>query len=258
MAGLSPVDGERWRWAAASQIGSAHQKLGIRKQDAWQCFVVGRIFCAIVCDGAGSAQFGGEGASVVCRIASTAIRSHLRETGRLWSDEEAWRCIDLVRDTLAHAAERRHVPRRNFASTLIMLVAAPEDLMIVHIGDGAVVARDQSGVWRALSWPESGEYASSTYFVTDDPAPRVRFTRFQESYDGFAVFSDGIENVALDLQAKQPHEPFFRSMLNPLDRMVTTLGKNFELSQALSNFLGSERLCAKTDDDKTLIICSGR
>lgn len=260
MVGLSLVDEMRWRWVAASQIGTSHIKLGTRKQDAFACFVAdgtAHPICAIVCDGAGSAEFGGEGASLVCRIISVALRSHFRTSTALPSDEIVWGWLDLARDTLALVAERQSAQRRAFASTLVLLIADDNQLLIAHIGDGAVVARERTGVWQALSCPENGEYASTTYFVTDDPAPRLRISRFDGDYDGYALFSDGIEGLALDLQAMTAHEPFFRTMLNPLDALEPP-GKSKELSVALAGFLASPRVCDRTDDDKTLILISRR
>ena len=258
MVGQSLAEEVRWRWATASQIGTSHVKLGTRKQDAFACFIAGgatRPICAIVCDGAGSAELGGEGASLVCRTLSVALRSHFRTSLELPSDETVWGWLDLARDTLAIAAERQSAQRRAFASTLVLLVAGADELLIAHVGDGAVVARERTGTWQALSCPENGEYASTTYFVTDEPAPRLRISRFAGDYDAFALFSDGIEGLALDLQAMTPHEPFFRTMLNPLDALQPS-GKSKELSAALTGFLASPRVCERTDDDKTLVLIS--
>jgi hypothetical protein len=153
------------------------------------------------------------------------------------------------------AAERRSVRRQAFASTLVMLVIVDDALLVVHVGDGAIVARHLDKGWQTLSWPENGEYASTTYFVTDDPSPRVRIARFPAEYDAYALFSDGIEDLALNQQAMIPHEPFFRTMIGPLDGLATP-GKSVLLSAALATFLSSPRVCDRTDDDKSLILAS--
>jgi serine/threonine protein phosphatase PrpC len=258
MAGPLQVEGKRWRWAAASCIGTSHLRKGTRKQDALRCVLYGDgnpVLCAIVCDGAGSAPFGGEGASVICRILSSAVREHFATTSSLPDDESIWSWIDRARDRLGIAAERKDVRRQAFASTLVMMLAAPEEIAVVHVGDGAAVARDLNGGWHSLSWPQNGEYASTTYFLTDDPSPRVRITRTDASFDAYALFSDGIEDLALDHRAAIAHEPFFRTMIAPLDRSPVD-GRDKSLSESLGGFLNSARVCERTDDDKSLILIS--
>lgn len=213
--------------------------------------------CAIVCDGAGSAPFGGEGASIICRVFSLGLREHFQSHTTLPTDEAVWTWIDDARDSLAAAAERRDTRRQAFASTLVLLVAIPDAILVAHVGDGAVVARRKDGGWVALSWPENGEYASTTFFLTDDPTPRVRITRHDPECDAFAIFSDGIEDLALDHRSQTPHEPFFRSMLAPLGR-VDSNGRNLSLCNALAGFLDSDRVCDRTNDDKSLILISSR
>lgn len=250
----------RWRWAAASQIGTSHVRLGTRKQDAIKTFTLKdrsgkEILCAMVCDGAGSAQYGGEGASLTCRLISQAIRNHFSIADSIPDKTEIWSWIDSVRDTMLLASEKRAVARKSFACTLLLLVTRETEGIIVHIGDGAVVGRNQTGQWEALTWPENGEYASSTYFITDDPAPRVRFVENKAFYNAYALFSDGIEDLALDHKAMTAHTPFFTSMLRPLDESKKE-GKDQDLSTALAVFLNSDRVCERTDDDKSLILLS--
>lgn len=250
----------RWRWALASRIGTSHIRLGTRKQDALKTFTLldksgSRILCAMICDGAGSAQFGGEGASLTCRLISQAVRQHFFATGSMPNTQEIWSWIDTVRDCMARAAENRGVARKSFACTLVLLIARHKENIVVHIGDGAVVGRDQSEQWRALTWPENGEYASSTYFITDDPEPRLRFVESDELYTAYALFSDGIEDMALEHKTMTAHAPFFTSMIRPLDKLSAD-GKDQNLSAALASFLDSDRVCERTDDDKSLILLS--
>jgi hypothetical protein len=188
---------------------------------------------------------------------TNALRRHFVGTATLPTDDDIWSWVDLARDRLSVAADKRAKPRRAFASTLVMLAATGEAVLTAHVGDGAVVGRSNVDDWATLSAPENGEYASMTYFLTDDPAPRLRISRFSGAYTALAVFSDGIENLALDHKTNAPHAPFFRSMLAPLDNATDT-GRSVQLSSALSAFLGGPRVCEKTDDDKTLILASTR
>lgn len=247
----------KWRWVASSRIGTSHQRLGTRKQDAFKCFLApskSPIVCAIVADGAGSAEFGGQGASIVCRILSIALKVHFKITEDLPSDDDIRVWLDNVRDCLGNAAKNKKVRRQSFASTLVMLVASHDRSIVAHIGDGAVVARDNEGNWTTLSCPENGEYASTTYFVTDDPAPSLRINVFK-AYDGYALFSDGIEDIGLDQRELTPYQPFFKPMIRPLDQS-SILGHDKKLSSALGKFLDSGPICDRTDDDKSLILIS--
>ncbi|MNN95437.1 hypothetical protein D3C76_1303440 [compost metagenome] len=76
-------------------------------------------------------------------------------------------------------------------------------------------------------------------------------------YDAFALFSDGLEAVALEQATQQPFARFFDPMLKPVDQMGGE-GRLVELSGALARYLDSPALCERTDDDKTLILVSCR
>lgn len=222
------------------------------------CFRIGPDgagVCAIVCDGAGSAEFGGEGAWIACRTLKVALRQHFQSRTGLPSDDDVWILIDLTRDRLGQAAEKRARSRKAFASTLLVVAEIDGQVLTVHVGDGAVVGRSVESGWVTLSHPENGEYASATYFLTDDPLPKLRISRPAGEYSGFAVFSDGIENLALDLHSNEPFGPFFEKMLKPLDD-TSGVGRSANLSHALGEFLGSSRVCERTDDDKTLVLIS--
>ena len=248
----------QWRWIASSRIGTSHQRLGTRKQDAFKCFLAHSrvpVVCAVIADGAGSAEFGGQGASIVCRHLSLELKAHFKITDALPGSDEIWKWLDKIRDCLGNAAKKREKRRQSFASTLVMLVSSGDRSIVAHIGDGAIVARDHLGQWVALSWPETGEYASTTYFVTDEVAPRLRVIEVTEAYSAYALFSDGIENIALDHSELVPFQPFFNAMIKSLDQSPG-LGPNPVLSAALGAFLDGERICARTDDDKTLILIS--
>ncbi|WP_338828332.1 PP2C family serine/threonine-protein phosphatase [Bradyrhizobium sp. 27S5] len=246
----------RWRWAVASKTGTSHLRTGTRKQDAYSASSArpGEV-CIVVSDGAGSASHGGEGASLVCRHLSVRMRAWLTGGQRLPGDEQVMSWIDELRDLLAKAGTTHGIARRQFAATLVMLTIKDGQLLALQIGDSALVAR-RAGIWEAICWPENGEFASSTYFITDDPEVRLRTARLPLEYNAFALFSDGIENLALDHSLIQPHARFFDPMMRPIDASAEA-GKLKQLSLALGQYLDSPAVCDRTDDDKTLVLLSG-
>ncbi len=248
-----------WCYAAASVVGLSHIRTGTRLQDAKHCFVASgtdgrRVLFAVVADGAGSANFGGQGASIICRTLASQARSALRDAAELPDDETIWTWLDIARDRIQRAAKKRELTSRDFATTLVLFMASPEAVVTAHIGDGAIVVRDRDNdLWRVLSKPHHGEYASTTYFVTDDPQPTLRIGRCPNQFNAIAVFSDGIENLVLDSVTGAASAAFFTPMAKPLDTSTAT-GRDCALSRSLASFLASDRLNERTDDDKTLIV----
>jgi serine/threonine protein phosphatase PrpC len=256
MAGQSPVNARRWRWAVASRIGTSHIKSGTRKQDAYSISRLSDETLILgVSDGAGSASHGGQGASLVCRLLTANFREWFGTHKQLPDDDDVRAWIDELRDQLAIVAEKRGLIRRQFAATLIMLAIRDNEFLALQIGDSCMVAR-RGDRWEAVCWPENGEFASTTFFITDDPEPRLRTVRRPLDYDAFALFSDGIDHVALDHLGAQPHARFFDPMMKPVDQ-AQDAGKLIDLSKALGRYLDSPTICERTDDDKTLILLSG-
>lgn len=248
-----------WCYAAASVVGLSHIRAGTRLQDAKNCFVVSsaggrRVLFAVVADGAGSAKFGGQGASIVCRTLTSQARGALLGAKELPDDETIWTWLDIARDRIQVAAEKRELTPRDFAATLVLVMVSPEAIVTAHVGDGAVVVRNKdNALWSVLSEPQHGEYASTTYFVTDDPQPALRIGRYPNQFNAIAAFSDGIENLVLDSMTGAASAAFFTPMAKPLDGSAT-IGRDCALSRSLASFLASDRLNERTDDDKTLII----
>ncbi|TKB11288.1 PP2C family serine/threonine-protein phosphatase [Desulforhopalus sp. IMCC35007] len=245
-----------WRWASASVIGTSHIQNGDRLQDAYFVSELGNgcIF-AVVSDGAGSAKFGAFGAWLTCRFLSVRFREWMQENPELPSDEGLVDWVDELRDRISTIATRRGTVPRQFAATLAAIIVAPDEAVTLHIGDSSVVGR-KGGEWDVLCWPENGEYASSTYFVTDDPEPRLNITRHQREHDAFALFSDGVGDLALSHLEQAAHPRFFDPMLRPVDAAPRE-GRLVELSAKLATYLAGPSVCERTDDDKTLILISG-
>ncbi|MCW2483034.1 PP2C family serine/threonine-protein phosphatase, partial [Candidatus Symbiopectobacterium sp. NZEC135] len=207
-------------------------------------------------DGAGSAEFGAYGAWLTCRFLTVRFREWLHTNSDLPTTEELIDWIDDLRDLIFTLANRRNSMPRQFAATLAAALISPDEILTLHIGDSAIVGR-KGNEWEAICWPENGEYASSTYFITDSPEPRLNLRRQKNMYDAYALFSDGVGDLALSQHEKTAHPRFFEPMMRPVDN-ATGEGRFIQLSNQLATYLGSPSVCERTDDDKTLILISGK
>ena len=244
-----------WRWACASVKGTSHIQSGEPREDAYSVSQIGdETIFAIVSDGAGSAKFGRQGARLTCRFLKACFRDRLRGQREIPSDEELRRWVDDLRDRIADKAHKRMSAFQQYAATLAAILISPSNLVTMQIGDSAIVGR-RGAEWNVLCWPENGEYASSTYFITDSPELRLNIKRHSLEYDAFALFTDGVGDLALSQLEQVAHAQFFDPMIRWVDEAPER--RRLEgLSAKLRTFLASPSVCERTDDDKTLVLLS--
>lgn len=215
-----------------------------------------KTLICVACDGAGSASHGGQGAALAARTISQQVYSGLKRSLKSFDQQLIWDAVDLARDQIALAAKNRDLTSRDFATTLVLCLTNGSTSIVAHVGDGAIIARARAtSDWMSLSWPEHGEYASTTYFLSDDGELRMRVTRFDEKIDRLVLMTDGLERLALDFAKCTPHAPFFAGVANPV-ASGSSIGCNKELSKSLREYLASPKINERTDDDKTLIIAA--
>jgi hypothetical protein len=249
----------QWCWIGACSIGSSHIRAGTSCQDNAACLelVVGaeNFLVAVVSDGAGTAKFSSIGSRLAVECFARCAVSYLRDQQSLdgitrdlvrdWMDE--------IRNRIFRSAELRATEPRQMAATLIGALVCSNRAIVCHIGDGACVLRRKGGsLWEVPSWPAHGEYATSTYFVTDDPEPRLQFNSIEGEFSELAMFSDGIERLALDFMNKSASDRFFDPMFAPLAKLGP--GRDRGLSVSLRKYLDSPRILERTDDDKSLLL----
>jgi hypothetical protein len=252
-----------WRFVAASVIGTSHEKTGGTCQDANGCQIHatstgGIVLAAVVADGAGSAVCGGEGAAATCRALLGLMVEHL-ESGKSVEEvtrETAAGWIAGIQNHLAEEANAAARERRDFACTVLGVLVGESTAACLQIGDGVIVLSDsEEHAYGHVFWPDRGEYANTTHFVTEDDAvERLKFESVRRRVVEAALLSDGLQGIALNYQDQVAHEPFFKGLFAPL-RAVDE-GCSRELSASLETFLSSARVNEKTDDDKTLVLAS--
>jgi Protein phosphatase 2C len=254
--------GLNWRVVAARAAGSAHELTGTPCQDhCYRATVSGRdgahYLIALVADGAGSALHSEAGSRLACETGGRFLRDYVerqaRGAGTAVKTSLATDCLARVRAALAQAADQAGATPRDFACTLIGLVAGPHQTLAFQIGDGAVIVR-QAGQLAPVFWPDAGEYANMTYFVTDqDAAEHLHVAQFETPQE-VSLMTDGLQRLALVFATRQVHAPFFEPMFSVLRGLSAQ--QCAELDVQLANFLASPAVSARTDDDKTLILAT--
>jgi hypothetical protein len=247
-----------WRYIAQSVAGSAHSSDGTSCQDhcAVRVFDAGDASALVACvaDGAGSTKHGGVGARMAC----DAVLAHAAtffENEDVVADLTAQKVLswcDKARREIADYAELQETPFRDFAATLCVVVMVPGRTVFFQVGDGAIVASRQ-GVMGVVFWPQSGEYVNTTHFLTSpDFLNHVQTLAVDGEFSDVALLTDGIERLALQFDSRTPHTRFFA----PLFRVLRATADADGLQRDLVQFLESESIRNKTDDDRTLVLTS--
>lgn len=255
---------EGWRILGVSAIGSAHVGGTLPCQDA--CAIASvqlpggePAVILVAADGAGSAPHGEEGARLACGRWIELVTSYLTEGGmvgavsRLQADDWCWE----VRESIRQEAEAADTTAREYACTLVAALVGPDATAAFQVGDGAIVVADPSLGYRPVFWPQRGQYANMTHFVTEpDAVDRLAFELLSEPTDEIALLTDGLQSLALHYATETAYAPFFEHMFRPLRAVPATDLDPLRL--ALADYLGSEIVSRRTDDDKTLVLATRR
>ncbi|MGQ9647672.1 MAG: PP2C family serine/threonine-protein phosphatase [Thermodesulfobacteriota bacterium] len=254
----------KWKVIQASVIGASHSIRGELCQD--DCFAAAFLspsgdecFVALVSDGAGSTIRGGKGAMIACDVGFRVIWEWISQVDCLSSVSAKvvaeW--VDTIRYHLWLASRAEGLLLRDYACTLLGAVVADNNAAFFQVGDGAIVIDEGDG-FQPVFWPDSGEYANMTYFVTDEDALSHLHSEVSlKAPSEIAVFSDGIQRLALVYQTKEVHRAFFEPMFARLRKAVNDDECDL-LSGQLAGFLGSSAVNERTDDDKTLVLATCR
>ena len=285
-----------WRFVVGRAKGASHIETGLPCQDQLDCRVVKNCtLVAAVADGAGSASLADHGASMAVKTVADFLSGQL-DAGRLDYAAILREAAAKARGAVVAEARRRAIRPREFASTLLAVIAGPEDGSALQIGDGAIVASGGNGwnwefcpqrgmakipwaLWpqrivnanrmqgaseyRWILWPQRGEYANTTRFLTDAGALEcLRIAPRLGQVTDIALMTDGLESVALHYPSRSAYEPFFHGIFRPLagenEAVISDDREIKHLSASLDSFLTSDRLRSRTHDDVSLILASWR
>jgi Protein phosphatase 2C len=211
-----------------------------------------------VADGAGSAPSAKEGAQMIVEGALAAIATqwacYRPASRKAWRDLVYYAFHTAQQGVLHHAAQADQPPRA-YAATLLLAIISHDLVACGLVGDCAIVVATESGELQSLCKAQRGPYANSTYFATHHDLQQYLDVQLWEgSARQVALLTDGLLNLALNLEQNQPYAPFFA----PLFAFATEVGHTIEdevvAVQQLTTFLNSDRINQRTHDDKTLVL----
>ncbi|MBI4752719.1 MAG: protein phosphatase 2C domain-containing protein [Acidobacteria bacterium] len=256
----TPSDSEiRWRVSGTSVCGSSHLRHNQPCQDACQWQVVNsRWLVAAVADGAGSATHAEIGArlaveTVVAHLAAQITANQFEIEADAVLQTSLTDAFQMARLNLEQEAEVRGIALRELATTLVAVVAHPELVAVAQIGDGAAVVKPQRLDPVALTIPQTGEYLNQTLFLSAPQAlTQIQTVVWRGSPAQLALFTDGLQLLALKLPEATAHRPFF----TPLFQFIAEETDPASATEQLISFLHSNRIRERADDDLTLVLAT--
>lgn len=209
---------------------------------------------ACVADGAGSAKCSDVGSKIACETiiecATGYLGTHPGFDGLGMDNFVAW--CEEIRTRIRAAAAETDRSVREFATTLCVAIITPDLSYFLQIGDGAIILGNDA-LYGLVFWPQVGEYANTTNFLTSDEyRAQLEFVSTKSKCSKVALMTDGLERLALRFDVQTPHVPFF----DPLFRALNSAQDLDGLNDGLRTFLGSDSIHNRTDDDKTLILAT--
>jgi hypothetical protein len=243
-----------WQAIGSSVQGSGHVPTSTPCQDAHGYRVTDDYAIAVIADGLGSADQSEKGAHLAVEttldLLDKALRTMTPSAPEAWT-ETLKAAFDLSRQKLESVAERSGLPLREYGTTLIAVAVTLDWIAIGHLGDGAVVVLSDQDSVETISAPQHGEYANEVVPLTAlDALASVRFTVRQQTIKAAALLTDGLQSLSINSATNEPYTPFFAPFFEAICGVIDTA----DASQALARFLLSERICERTDDDKTLVV----
>lgn len=255
-----------WKAVARSATGTSHLKQQIPCQDYGDCKVLNDVIIGAVADGAGSAKYADIGAKIAVKTALrylTGVEEWLQKRKRFWqlnpqplSEEQARKLFAKTVKKVVTALEKQAASKdysvNDLACTLLVVVATPNWVAAMQIGDGFIAVRCHKEEPQLLFAPDKGEYINETTFVTSANAlDAMRVGVRSHKPEFICAATDGLERVAIRMSDWTPFAPFFQ----PPEEYLRETSNPEQEDEYLINFLDSDRLNSRTDNDKTLFLC---
>ncbi|RMD88391.1 MAG: protein phosphatase 2C domain-containing protein [Calditrichaeota bacterium] len=247
---------DAWNIVRASVTGTRHLKNGIGCQDYNQYELLeGETVIAAVADGVGSASMAYEGAKLAVDTFLSAVKKILLDEKHPVVEEEWVNVISngfqQAREALELEAQTKGLNLEDYATTLVAIILSKDWLITGQIGDGGIVVLVEDNQLLTISRPQKGEYVNHVFPLTrPDALEMAKFSARNLKVQAVALFTDGIQHLALNNDDDSPYPPFF----TPIFTELPSIKDCEKESHLLAKYLASKRVSSRTDDDKTLLL----
>lgn len=258
-----------WKAIAESAKGTSHNKSGLPCQDCGSFRFVGdNILIGAVADGAGSAKHSDVGSKLAVEITlqhlehimlrNQKAKTNLSKSPSLkWVNDQFQQTLENVLTSFKQKFQENYeYSLRDLSCTLLAFIATPDWMAAMQIGDGFIVMRSQkpNSNYQLLFPPAKGEYANQTTFVTSASALSELQVRVISVAPKFIfAATDGLERMAIDFAKQQAYQGFFPPFENGFQKSIKE-NRIEEEEQDVFDWLNSEQVNSKTDDDKTILL----
>ena len=275
----------KWVIVGASVKGNGHIQSNMPCQDNHMFESLNNGWgIAIVSDGAGSAAHSELGSKIVVSRGIFHFKNLIEKerwiakqslpTDIEWF-QKSYAVLKDIRNDVMMVAKKNNIDVKSLSATCLVVIYSPFGLLTVHIGDGRMGYKSNSGEWKPMMTPHKGEEANQTIFLVSDfwsipnyemssvLVPECRVIR--ENVKAFALMSDGCENTAWlcsalnsDTGKYEDRNLPFDKFFNPLEETLLTFDKNSILEEERQSkwykFIESGTSgFTREQDDKTMI-----
>ena len=228
--------------ASVTQPGTRHINSETPNQDSvyFELLPDGQGIVAAVSDGAGSASRAKEGSQLAAKYAVKRAVQAIRDDEPINHAVQAG--LHTAREAIkhrAHIVHRQALPEpqvtdsgahperaktqaskvvdlmADYHCTLVLVAWVGDEAAAAQIGDGAAIA-ESAGTCKMLTIPQRGEYANETYFVTEPHFRQTIFNRETSGITAIMLFTDGLQNHAVDFRNKKAHDLFAPAVIAKL------------------------------------------
>lgn len=231
-----------YRASCGHIAGRSHSKTNTPCQDYAATRIQNDFACIALADGAGSKKHSAYGARSVVKAVTRALADRFEEmwaTSEVSPIEVSSELIGYCRSALEQQAQMLNCELSELASTLMFVAHSKGRFLAGHVGDGCIIHQQDDGDVAVISHPDNGEYANTTFFVTDSGV-HSHFRLYCGSSglgSGFVVMSDGTAESLYRRADKSPAAPAIRKLLSWCNtaspkEMRAALAKNLENSFA--------------------------
>ncbi len=263
-----------WSYALASIAGRKHLKAGALSEDNACIYPITEPqgttsgLIAIVCDGAGSASKGREGAQWLSHTLGGDLVLIISDNHTLPEEARIILSLASLRNQLAlKSSESGHIISDYHTTCICLISIAGQGSCLFHIGDGRAAWRSTAGEWKSAMTPHSGEYAGETVFFDQlfDSEARFQSDYFElryfspEEVSAFALLSDGCERASFELNhgTNVPYQRFFETNWQALKQMSAAEYTQEQINSIWTSYLESGTdVLREESDDKSMILIS--